>query len=100
MSEIPDYLKKAYELFKEEYAKHMAYFREQIENIDSVASNREEIYRRFHTIKGGAGFLDLGEVVSLAAEGEEIFRHSDYEESKTPRFIEIVELLEKEGKKI
>lgn len=100
MSEIPEYLQKAYQLFKEEFGKHIAYFREQTKNPDGLASNREEIYRRFHTIKGGGGFLDLPEVVSLAAEGEDIFKGPLLVQAGRDRFLEIVSLLEEEGKQI
>ncbi len=100
MKELPDYLKKAYELFKDEYSKHMAYFRQQIEHPEQIDSQREEIYRRFHTIKGGAGFLELEKVVALATEGEEIFRPQNYDSSKISRFKEIIELLKKEEKQL
>lgn len=75
----------------------MAYFRQQIEHPEQVDAQREEIYRRFHTIKGGAGFLELENIVALATEGEEIFRPQSYKASKISRFKEIVDLLEKES---
>lgn len=71
-----------------------------IEDLDSqlVALEKEptdkellnSIFRGFHTIKGGAGFLDIGAMVSLCHEAEELFnelRRGD--KDVTPELMDI-----------
>ena len=99
MPDLPDYLLKAYGLFKEEFAKHMQFFSELDTDETSLKENAVEICRRFHTIKGGAGFLEMDQVVKLSKEGEALFRDFSYSEETVNSFTSYVEGLKAEEKK-
>ena len=99
MPDLPDYLLKAYGLFKEEFAKHMKYFSELDTCEASLSENAVEISRRFHTIKGGAGFLEMDRVVELSREGEERFKDFSYSEEMVGSLTSLIEGLKAEEKK-
>lgn len=77
----------------------MEYFSELDPTKEVLSENAEEICRRFHTIKGGAGFLELPEVVRMAKEGEALFRNFNYSEETLLSFQSYVGGLKEEGEK-
>lgn len=61
---------RAYHVFVEELSKHLKFIRENIikEPLPDEASRI--LAARFHTIKGGAGFFGLNQLMQLASELE------------------------------
>ena len=65
---LPEFLEEATDLFES--------LNENLVSLESDTSNKEilnEIFRAFHTIKGGAGFLELKAMVDLCHRSEDIF---------------------------
>lgn len=81
---LPAELQKAYLLFVDELEKHVVFLAEIVqqlqtldtnENLEPISSSRaEQLEKRFHRIKGGAGFLGLEEISQLADRGEQFFK--------------------------
>lgn len=69
---IPPYLHKAAELFFEEIGLHLDAIEELARSSpgDLSAESRAKISQRFHTIRGGAGFLKLESIAKYATTGE------------------------------
>ena len=99
-SDLPDYLQKAFVIFVEEFQGHLDVFNQASGAEDKLAEASEEISRRFHTIKGGAGFLQLSQVAEISAEGEKLFRDSPLPENAFSRLKELTSALEEEYEKL
>ena len=87
---IPPYLANAAELFFEELESHLAAIESLVEsNSGDTLSEaaRDEIAKRFHTIRGGAGFLKIGELHGIATAGE---KESDVDGIPNARVLELV----------
>ena len=73
--QVPPYLERALRIFLDELETHLEFFscvvREQIA-MEGEAKIEEELTRRFHLIKGGAGFLGLKEISAICSGGESL----------------------------
>ena len=103
MANLPPELQEAHKLFLRELHGHVATVREKIatadfRSLDSIEATRKALEHRFHTIRGGAGFFQLDEVLSAATLGESELRKgrqlSEYREFLEQRVPEIIELFE------
>lgn len=92
----------AYKIFYSEFAKHInAALAKLTPNVHLSADDLRELSGRFHTIKGGAGFFGLTEIVSFARILEDAFKV----EMSTPKddllkLISIIDALKQEGDKM
>ena len=85
--DLPDYLHKAYDIFIEECNGHL----ETLKSTTPTDENAETISTIFHTIKGGAGFLQMDEIAALAKEGELLFKTSPISDEAKEKFTTLVE---------
>ena len=86
-------MRSVYALFAGEHSGHYYFkdnfskFREQLSRL-AAERGREDLAaqeaaaKRFHRIKGGAGFLKLEECRVLAAEGEQLFKSQESDPAK------------------
>lgn len=67
---------------------------------EALAAERKSIERRFHLIKGGAGFFSLQAIRELSARGEQLFRQNlcrgDYRALLLGEFSNILDALQRE----
>ncbi len=98
--DLPDYLQKAFVIFVEEFQSHLDVFNQASTTEENLAEAAEEISRRFHTIKGGAGFLQLSTVADVSAEGEKLFRDSPLPKNAFDRLKELTAALQVEYDKL
>jgi two-component system chemotaxis sensor kinase CheA len=81
---------------------------EQLVELEQNPTNTEllnAIFRGFHTIKGGAGFLNLGPLVNICHRSEDIFnylRNGDKEltSSMMDRFLQVLDVLNEQFENI
>jgi chemotaxis protein histidine kinase CheA len=91
--DIPPYLKKAADLFFEEIGPHLNAIESLAnDNIDGKisAASREEIAKRFHTLRGGAGFLKIEALHAAATAGE---KESSADGVSTARVLELTKTI-------
>ncbi len=92
-------LKHALEIFIKELDSHIFYLQNtlQSEPLLTDIDNKKHFEHRFHTIRGGAGFLQLHEIQQCATEGEKMMREpqakSDSEDELRSHLERIVETL-------
>ena len=100
MQDLPDYLKEAYQLFKLELSSHLGELGSQTVTLEMLREGSEQFEQRFHTIKGGAGFLKLERISALASEGEEMFKFGPLDEKSVQKFADIKQSLQEELEKL
>lgn len=84
MSKLKPELKGAQEIFIKELDTHLLFFDALLKKLPISGENEEfekfyqenakALEHRFHTIKGGAGFLQLSQIRELAMKAEKIFK--------------------------
>lgn len=80
---IQPHLRKALEIFLKELDSHIYFLQN---NLETVAPQLEPSFEhRFHTIRGGAGFLQLHDIQHAAAEGEKMVRDSKLDPDTTEK---------------
>ena len=94
--DLPDYLQKAFVIFVSEFSGHLQCFDSIVASPEKLASEAIEVSRRFHTIKGGAGFLQLETVAQLAGEGEALFKQEPMPEEAISKLEELARSLRAE----
>lgn len=87
--DIPPYLHKAADLFFEELGPHLDAIEELAKSSPGILSPQacSEVSQRFHTIRGGAGFLKLASIAEYATAGE---KESEDGTIQSARVIELV----------
>jgi chemotaxis protein histidine kinase CheA len=69
---------KAYEIFVNEYHKHIAYITTVLNAETGIdAEEQQKLSRLFHTIKGGAGFFGFDVIHKSAGVLEKILKNPD-----------------------
>jgi chemotaxis protein histidine kinase CheA len=82
LNSVPPLLQSALKIFVKELESHLDYFDEILAQIQAIKNNVEpvsekraqEIQKKFHLIKGGAGFLGLREISENATNGEQLVK--------------------------
>lgn len=75
MAEFDLLSSQAYRLFLGELADHLAHADVSCASNQALnQANLEDLSRRFHTIKGGAGFFGLKEIAAASAGLESLFK--------------------------
>lgn len=106
-------LRPAFEIFVRELQSHVEYFQKLLVRLDQqvahkesandiLASERTSLEHRFHTIRGGAGFLGFETMQTLAEQGEKMFRSGQplLGIEKETKCREIVVALEREVEQV
>ncbi|MBL7662711.1 Hpt domain-containing protein [bacterium] len=70
LPEIPPVLQKAFMLFCDEFAQHEKIFTAALNAPEQMTALLEQVRQRLHTIRGGAGFFQLNEIVDSSKAGE------------------------------
>jgi len=108
-SDLPEYLKGAYDIFVAELRDHTKELSKISEPELSKSSTINEVIRRFHTLKGGAGFLGLTEIFECSDRAEKVFKKAALDkdtdaptesESLKKELDEALNILRAEHKKI
>ncbi|MFN8390995.1 MAG: Hpt domain-containing protein [Bdellovibrionota bacterium] len=77
-SRIPAILKEAAVIFLTELEQHSNAMSEALSDtgapLATLTANAKNFSERFHTVKGGAGFLQLDRLKALATDGEKLFK--------------------------
>ena len=79
-SDLPEYLKGAFDIFTVELGDHIKELKKISEPQLSSSSTINEVIRRFHTLKGGAGFLGLTEIFEYSDKAEKVFKKAALDE--------------------
>ena len=96
--EIPEILLEAAHLFVQELDEHSQLFESLLADLGTGNSLKDETKlalcrERFHTIKGGAGFLGLEELASSAKRGEEILWLPELNQELVSELTEVINTL-------
>ena len=92
----------AYKIFYSEFARHIEAALEQLHaGTPLLKDDLRGLSGRFHTIKGGAGFFGLTEIVTLSRTLEDAFKEEEALSAELRRELtSIVERLREEGSKM
>ena len=98
--QLPEYLKPAYDIFVKELSQHLTEMKQiSLERL-SDSECRASISRRFHTIKGGAGFLSLNEIADCSDDAEKSFKSDLALEDYEKKLFQALSILEQEHLKL